>query len=439
MSLSDKIDGLFDRLIFGHEEDKAAQSGEDEKSAGRIGIDEQWMRLAEFLGIDSDMPAEARNEATYYTCLKILSEGVGKLPINLMYETEKAGIRQAIEHPLYDTFRTRPNPYMTPTSFWSWVEAQRLHYGNACVYMTGLGTENEPLQLWPMPFPEVEIWYDDTLALSDVPDIYYKWSTGRGLRVLKSYEVMHFRTGDSIDGIIGIPVIDRLRGEVEGALGSQKFQNELITSGMTAKAVLQYTGSLSDDGVKKLAANLEKYARGEFANDGVRNIIPIPVGTQMTPLNLKLTDAQFAELKKYSAVQIASAFGIKPQQIGDMTKQSYASSQAQQEAFYTDTMLYIIKNYEEEIAYKALPKKMRRSNYFFQFDTTVMLRSDFKTQVETYKMAVEGGLYKANEARRKLNLPAADGGDELLGNGNLIPLGMAGQQYVSTEQTEGGE
>lgn len=41
-----------------------------------------------------------------------------------------------------------------------------------------------------------------------------------------------------------------------------------------------------------------------------------------------------------------------------------------------------------------------------------------------------------NEARRKLDMPDAAGGDELFGNGNLIPLTMAGAAYQKGGQTE---
>ena len=68
---------------------------------------------------------------------------------------------------------------------------------------------------------------------------------------------------------------------------------------------------------------------------------------KLNPLNLKLTDAQFLELKKYTALQIAGAFGIKPNQLNDYEKSSYANSEAQQQAFLTDTMLVILKGLEE--------------------------------------------------------------------------------------------
>ena len=35
------------------------------------------------------------------------------------------------------------------------------------------------------------------------------------------------------------------------------------------------------------------------------------------PLDIKLSDSQFFELKKYTALQIAAAFGVKPNQIND--------------------------------------------------------------------------------------------------------------------------
>ena len=39
-----------------------------------------------------------------------------------------------------------------------------------------------------------------------------------------------------------------------------------------------------------------------------------------------------------------------------------------------------------------------------------------------------------NEARRKLDMPDADGGDVLLANGNVVPLTMAGAAYQKNGQ-----
>ncbi len=45
---------------------------------------------------------------------------------------------------------------------------------------------------------------------------------------------------------------------------------------------------------------------------------------------------------------------MKPNQINDYSKSSYANSELQQLSFYVDTELFVIKQYEEEINYKML-------------------------------------------------------------------------------------
>lgn len=380
----------------------------------------------EWLGI-KDVPPEALSEATYFACMKVLSEAIGKLPLKLLQQNEHNGVSNARHHPLYDVLRNRPNPYMTATTFWSTVEFNRNHFGNAYVLITGAGSDTK---LWIMPSNEVEVWYDDQLLLGDIPDIYYIYSHGGRLYKFGSEEVLHFKSSNTIDGVLGISVKDQLKMTVQGGVKSQQMINKMYDNGFTAKAVLQYTGSLSDDNVKKFVAGIEDYAKGKLKDKGVENIIPIPLGSTLTPLNVKLADNQFIEVKQYTSLQIASAFGIKPYQIGDYTKSSYASAEAQQLSFYVDTLLYIIKQYEEELTYKLLSRSETQSGLYFKFNVAVILRADLKTQIDTLSTAVNSFIYTPNEARALLDLESKDGGDELLGNGASIPVQLAGSQYI---------
>ncbi len=89
---------------------------------------------------------------------------------------------------------------------------------------------------------------------------------------------------------------------------------------------------------------------------------------KLTPLDIKLTDSQFIELKKYSALQIAAAFGIKPNQINDYEKSSYSNSEMQQLSFYVDTMLFVLKQYEEEVNYKLLSDDETEDGLYFKMN-----------------------------------------------------------------------
>ena len=391
--------------------------------------------LYKFLGINPDEDEKVLSEATYFACMKVLSEAIGKLPLKLLRYNEKNGVETARRHPLYYVLHDRPNPYMTASTFWSTVEYNRNHYGNAYVWIQGAGKD---MRLWILPSTEVEVWYDDAKILADQPDIYYKY---RGY-TLGSEEILHFKSSNMLDGLIGVSVQDQLKMTIGGAVKSQKMLNRMYESGFTAKAVLQYTGNLNDENVKAFVQGIETYAKGGLSEEDIKNIIPIPLGSQLTPLNVKLGDNQFIEVKQYTALQIASAFGIKPYQIGDYTKSSYASAEAQQLSFYVDTLLYIIKQYEEELSYKLLTSDEIEGGYHFKFNVAVILRADLATQINTLSVGVSNFIYTPNEARAMLDLEAKEGGDRLLGNGASIPVELTGSQYTqdppSDPSNEGG-
>ncbi|MDE5917213.1 MAG: phage portal protein [Oscillospiraceae bacterium] len=325
----------------------------------------------------------------------------------------------------------RPNPYMTSSVFWSTVEFNRNHYGNAYVWIQGAGSNT---RLWILPFEEVKVYYDDSKTLAEQPDIYYVYNHSGKQYIFGSEEVLHFKSSHTLSGIVGVSVREQLRDTIAGAIDSQRMLNKMYKSGFTAKAVLNYTGSLSDANTKELLKMTEAYAKGELAKEGIESMIPMPVGFSLQPLNIKLADNQFIEVKKYTALQIASAFGIKPYQIGDYTKSSYASEQAQQLSFYVDTLLHIVKQYEEELTYKLLSREEVTSGYRFKFNIASILRADLATQISTLSQGVSNFIYTPNEARAMLDLGAKEGGDRLLGNGASIPVEMTGNQYKSKEE-----
>ena len=210
----------------------------------------------------------------------------------------------------------------------------------------------------------------------------------------------------------------------------------MYDNGFTSKATLQYTGNLNEQNQKAFTKGIQKYVDGEYSSEGIKNLIPLPYGATLQPLNSKLSDNQFFEIKQYTALQIASAFGIKPYQIGDYTKSSYASAEAQQLSFYVDTLLYIIKQYEEELTYKLLSSDEISNGYHFKFNVAVILRADLATQIKTLSTGVANFIYTPNEARGMLDLEAKPGGDRLLGNGASIPVELTGSQYKSDSKDD---
>ena len=378
------------------------------------------------------------SEVTYFTCLKMLSETLAKMPIKYYQRTDK-GIAEAEATDTSKLLTKRPNPFMTPTTFWNTVEMNRNHYGNSYVYIRKkfirkkYGGEFRVVDLWVMQSKCVQIVIDDAGIFAGVGRLWYVYTDQTSGRqyVFSTDEVMHFKTSFSFDGITGLPVQQILKDTVNGAVASQEFMNNMYESGLTAKAALEYTGELDEGAKRALIESFEEFGSGA---KNVGRIIPVPLGMKLTPLDIKLTDSQFFELKKYTALQIAAAFGVKPNQINDYEKSSYSNSEMQQLSFYVDTELFIIKQYEEEINYKMLTEEEQDEGYYYKYNEKVLFRTDSKTQMEYLKNGVQGTIIKPNEARRKLDYPDAEGGDELYANGNIVPLTMAGAAYTKQQK-----
>ena len=332
---------------------------------------------------------------------------------------------------------------MTPTALFTACELNCQHYGNGYIWIQRqlkrkkYGGDYKPIGLWVLPSKSVSVVIDNAGVFQEKGKMYYQYvdEYSGELYVFPQEDVIHVRTSYSFNGILGKPVRQILGDMVDGAKESQKFMNNLYRQGLTASMALEYTDDLDEGRRRKLTQKYNDYLTGA-RNAG--KIVPVPAGLKLTPLKMSLADSQFLELRKYSALQIAAAFGIKPNQLNNFDKSSYSSSEMQQLAFLVDTMAYRMKAYEEEINAKVLTQEQMLDGFWYKFNEKVILRTDSKTQEEILAGYVNNGIYTPNEARDLLQLPAKEGGDQLVMNGNYIPITMVGEQY-SNSASGGGE
>ena len=253
----------------------------------------------EWLGIKrNNDDKKPTSDVTYFTCLKMMSETVAKMPWKA-YKKTKQGVQEIEDSDeITRLLKERPNPYTTPTAFWNAVEMNRNHYGNAYVYIQRefkrkkYGGECKTTALWVMESDRVTILVDDKGYFENKGKIWYAYGDKySGEQYIFAHEdVMHFKTSHSLDGITGLPVQTILKNTVEGVLESQRFLNSLYKNGLTAKATLEYTGELNEEAVEKLRRVFERYGNGS-QNTG--KMLPVPLGMKLTPLDVKLTDSQF--------------------------------------------------------------------------------------------------------------------------------------------------
>lgn len=377
-------------------------------------------------GAESLVKRSTTSEITYYICLKILSESIGKLSVHLK---DGNGLK-VMDSDVNYLLKVRPNPYMSPTDFKTLMEFNRNHYGNAYALIETRG--NKRVALHVLDPSKVKIIIDDDDLLKYDATYIYEYTDKNKKYYFKDQEIIHLKGGLSRDGIVGKSIAEELAGTIKGSVEAQKYLNDLYSRGLTANAILEYTGELNKEKKKELVRTITEFVRDRDSG----NIVPIPLGMKLTPLDIKLTDAQFFELRKFTSLQIAAAFGLKPNHLNNYDKSSYSNSEMQNLTFLIDTLLYILRKYEEEFDYKLLYRDESQQGIHTEFNVATILRGDLKSQAEALQKYVSGGIYTPNEARNYAGMPKIDGGDVLMVNGTYVALENLGQAYKKGGENE---
>ena len=372
------------------------------------------------------------SEITYFTCLKTLSEALGKMPVYLMSENKE----RITDHETARFLSVSPNSIYTPIQFFTYMEFCRNHFGNAYAYVERLN--GKITGIYPLNPRMVQIWVNNTDVFTQRKYTYYYTDERSGKAFwLDPEDVLHVKSWvTDRSGLAGKSVREILAINMAGSKASQAFLNDLYQKGLTANAVVKYVGDLSREQQKVMLKQIDKQARDEG-----RRLITLPVGYDIQTLDLKLTDSQFYELKKYNALQVAAAFGIQPNQLNDYSKSSYANSAAQSLSFYVNTLLYNITLYEQEFNRKLLTTKEQTQGLGFKFNVWTILRGDPTQQADVLQKMVASAIYSPNEARSKLDVPPTAGGDVHIVNGSYVKLEDVGLAYMAraNQSAEGGD
>lgn len=356
-------------------------------------------------------------ESTYFKVIKRLSEDIAKMPMQLKQHTDN-GDRLATEHPLYQLFNTRPNPYMSSFDFWKGMEATRQHKGDSWAGILRDPKNALPIGLFPITVTKIVI---DNAGLfkSKMQNpilIFYTCSSNLQEYTCFYSEVVHLK-GFTLDGFNSISVKDNLQETIDTTKAAQSYQKDLFSNGLTNKAAVQMTSDITDPNeLKKVQNKFNKM----YSSKG--RIFTIPAGFEITPLNLNLADSQFSELKKMGAVDICTAFGVPPHLIGIMDGYNNNSLEQSNLNYLVNTLLILMETIEAELNYKLLSIEDIMNGYYFTFNEKIMLRTDAKTQAEILTKYVQSSIYAPNEARQELGRMSKPDGDDLIASSGTLKL-----------------
>ena len=126
--------------------------------------------------------------------------------------------------------------------------------------------------------------------------------------------------------------------------------------------------------------------------------------------------------------------------VGDLEKSSFSNIEQQSLEFVKYTLDPWVVRWEQSIMRRLLTPEEKRS-YYVKFNLEGLLRGDYQSRMNGYAIGRQNGWMSANDIRELENLdriPAEEGGDLYLINGNMLPLKDAGA-FATTPNDEGKE
>ena len=114
--------------------------------------------------------------------------------------------------------------------------------------------------------------------------------------------------------------------------------------------------------------------------------------------------------------------------VGDLEKSSFSNIEQQSLEFVKYTLEPWIVRWEQSIN-RVLLTESEKAAYFAKFNVDGLLRGDYQSRMNGYATARQNGWMSANDIRELENLdriPAEQGGDLYLINGNMTKLEDAG-------------
>ena len=371
-----------------------------------------------------------------YSCVRILSEAVAGLPLHLYRYKENGGKEKALDHPLYHLLHDEPNPEMSSFVFRETLMTHLLLWGNAYAQVIRNG-KGEIIALYPLMPNRMtvdrdskgQLYYKYTISSDEAPTM------DGSVVCLSPSDVLHI-PGLGFDGLVGYSPIAMAKNAIGMAIACEEYGAKLFANGATPGGVLEHPGIIKDPQRVR-----ESWQAAFGGSSNSHKVAVLEEGMKYTPISISPEQAQFLETRKFQINEIARIFRVPPHMVGDLEKSSFSNIEQQSLEFVKYTLDPWVVRWEQSIQ-RVLLTPTEKETYFVKFNLEGLLRGDYQSRMSGYAIGRQNGWMSANDIRELENLdriPAEDGGDLYLINGNMLPLRDAGAFANTTPNIDGKE
>lgn len=356
----------------------------------------------------------AMRVAAVYSCVRVISETVGSLPLNVYRRRSDGGRERAATHPLQILLHDRPNSWQTAQEFREMLTEHALLRGAGYAYINWRSREsNIADELIPLPPDRVKVTQREDMSLS------YEVRRANGSVIpLLADEVLAIRYRTR-DGVEPVGVIESGRDAIGVAYATQEYAGRFYRNDATPGVVLKHPAKLSPEA----AARLKDSWNEAYAGSGrARRTALLEEGMSIERLSLSADDSQFLETRQFQRSEIAGLFRVPPHLIGDLSRATFSNIEHQSLDFLAHCINPWLVRWEQSIARDLITAP---ATYFAKLSAEALLRGDIASRYAAYATGRQWGWLSVNDIRALEDLNAVPDGDVRLQPLNMVSAGAA--------------
>lgn len=360
----------------------------------------------------------ASNE-TIFAAVTILSNAVASVPISLRkgYAKLPPG-----EHNVAEMCEFGFNPSMTAFEFMRAMEAQRCAEG-AAYAIKKYDRSHRVCALYLLKSSEVEPVVERTTN-----ELYYRIYDDTGYNLIHNEHIIEVDF-ISADGYTkGIKPISVLRNALAYDREVKNFALNQLQYGIKPNLVITVNDELNDEALEKYDEMISRFKRhGILYLDPGKSLSEIKQGTVIDP---KVFEAEQITVKK-----VASVFNIPYAKLWGV--ENYSSAEEADLVYLKDTILPLVRMYEQAFSKGLLTRKERMSGYSIKFSMNGYARANMASRGEFYQKGIRNGWFCDNDIREWEDMPPYEGGDKYYISKDLIEVSLL-EAFVMKQINGGG-
>jgi len=359
-------------------------------------------------------PRSAMGYPPLWRAINLISASVAGLPFDVFKRDSKGGKKVDLKHPAQQLLDRKSSPYMNAYTFKKTMTALAVLNGNAYASIDRVNGVPVSMAIWDSNNTLVRVWNNEIW--------YVTYINNEPVRV-RGADMLHIR-GLGPDGIVGYPVLSLMADALGVGMAAQEFGGRFFGEGTNTSGLLMIPGHFNDEKIRNTLSAWQSM------NAGLKNSHKVALlqdGVKFQQLQIDPDKAQFLQTREHEIrATVANITGVPPHMLGDSTRTSHNSLEAEGQSYLDYTLQPWLQIWEAECADKLLTQQQRDNDTrFIEFNREALVQMTFRDKIEGIYRQTEMGLLDINEGRALLNYaPVPESDNKRYHPANWVEVGM---------------